>query len=95
MLAEEISRAFRRKVSAEVRIERDGLDRYVVYTPFSFDDGDHYVVVLKKESGKWTLTDEGHTFMHLSYAEVDLSSGARAKFIDETFGLYSTVTGIF
>src|SRR5687768_4923238 len=82
MLDKEIARAFKRKVSAGVKIEQDGLDRFIVYTPFSFDDGDHYVVVLKRDDDKWVLTDEGHTFMHLSYSEVDLDAGTRSQVID-------------
>jgi len=54
-----------------------------VNTPFQFDDGDHYVVVLKREGDKWVLTDEGHTFMHLSYSDLDLTSGTRGEMIDE------------
>ena len=30
------------------------------------EDGDHLVVVLKNEGGRWMLSDEGHTGMHLT-----------------------------
>ena len=36
-------------------------------TPFRFDDGDHIAIVLKKEQGRWLLSDGGHTYMHLTY----------------------------
>lgn len=84
----EIIRSFREKVSAEIDLEGEGLDRFIVYTPFMFDDGDHYVVVLRREQDHWVLTDEGHTFMHLSYADVDLDSGARAKVVDQALAAY-------
>jgi hypothetical protein len=84
----EIIRSFREKVSAEVELEGQGLDRFIVYTPFMFDDGDHYVVILRRESQDWVLSDEGHTFMHLSYAEVDLDTGSRARLIDQALAAF-------
>lgn len=80
----DIARSFKRKVGQEVSLEAEGLDRFVVYTPFQFEDGDHYVVVLKRMGENWVLSDEGHTFMHLSYSEVDLSTGTRAELISRT-----------
>jgi hypothetical protein len=89
MKSEDISRSFKRKVGQEVKLEAEGINRFIVYTPFQFDDGDHYVVILKREGDEWILTDEGHTFMHLSYADVDLSSGTRAAMVDRALTSYS------
>ena len=75
---------FRRKVCREIEIESEGLDRYIVHTPFMFDDGDHFVVLLRKDDAGWFLTDEGHTLMHLSYACTDISKGSRAKIVEES-----------
>lgn len=86
--AKEIVRSFREKVSAEIELEQEGLDRYIVYTPFMFDDGDHFVVVLRHENGAWTLTDEGHTFMHLSYAEINLDKGSRGRLVDQSLSCF-------
>jgi hypothetical protein len=83
-----IIESFRQKVSREIDLEAEGVDRYIVYTPFMFDDGDHYVVVLRHEREQWVLTDEAHTFMHLSYAEVDLTQGTRARVIDQALTSY-------
>lgn len=80
----ELREELRRKVCDEIDIEDQGLHRYIVYTPFMFDDGDHFVVVLKREPDDgWILTDEGHTFMHLSYDNVDVSHGTRRSIIDQ------------
>jgi hypothetical protein len=79
-----IREEFRRKVCDQIDIEEQGLSRFVVYTPFMFDDGDHFVVVLKHENDNWILTDEGHTFMHMSYDEIDVSHGTRKSIIDQT-----------
>lgn len=78
----ELEREFKRKISEEIDVEREGIDRYIVYTPFMFDDGDHFVIVLKKHGDRWRFTDEGHTFMHMSYGEIDLSQGTRKSIID-------------
>jgi hypothetical protein len=80
----EIREQFKRKVCEQVDIEEQGLGRFAVYTPFMFDDGDHFVVVLKQENERWVFTDEGHTFMHVSYDEIDLSHGTRKSIIDQT-----------
>jgi len=78
-----LEKDFKHKVSAEIAVEREGIDRYIVYTPFMFDDGDHFVIVLKKHGDGWRFTDEGHTFMHMSYEEIDLSQGTRKNIIDQ------------
>lgn len=78
-----IERDFREKVGRKVRINAEGLNRFRVFTPFLFDDGDHLCIVLRNEGGRWTLSDEGHTFMHLTY-EIDersLQQGTRSKII--------------
>jgi hypothetical protein len=88
MTTADIVRSFREKVCREIDLEAEGVDRYIVYTPFMFDDGDHFVIVLRKEKEHWVLSDEAHTFMHLSYTEVDLSQGGRAKIIDQALAGY-------
>src|SRR5450759_2154590 len=74
---------FQRKVSEKVHLASEGIDRYRVFTPFMFEDGDHLAIVLRKESAGWTLSDEGHTYMHLTYdlEEKDLQKGTRQKII--------------
>ncbi len=74
---------FKCKVSEEIDVEHEGIDRYIVYTPFMFDDGDHFVIVLKKHDDHWRFTDEGHTFMHMSYEDIDLLHGTRKSIIDQ------------
>ena len=58
----------------EVTLEREGVNRYRVSNPFQFDDGDHLVIMLKKEQDRWLFSDEAHTWMRLSfnYQENDL-----------------------
>jgi hypothetical protein len=83
MTSADLQQVFRKKVCEEIDVEHEGIDRYVIYTPFMFDDGDHYVVVLKRQNRNWMLTDEGHTFMHLSYADLDIEHGTRKSIIDQ------------
>jgi hypothetical protein len=56
--------------------------RIIINTPFIFDDGDVIKIVLRVENGGWYLTDEGHTFMHLSYDDLDLTKGRRKVLLD-------------
>ena len=41
-----IEQDFHRKVSQKIRLSGEGIDRFRVFTPFLFDDGDHLVIVL-------------------------------------------------
>jgi len=86
-----ITQNFRQKVCEQVRVETEGIDRYRVFTPFLFEDGDHLVIVLKNENGRWVLSDEGHTFMHLTYDldEKDLKNGGRQKIISNSLAAFS------
>jgi hypothetical protein len=83
MAIEAIEEEFREKVCSQIRLRPEGINRYRVFTPFAFDDGDNLAIVLKNEDGNWTLTDEGHTLMHLTYSidARELERGTRQKVI--------------
>jgi hypothetical protein len=88
---ETIEREFQDKVSSKIRLQSEGSNRYRVFTPFIFDDGDHLAVVLKQDDGKWILSDEGHTLMHLTYEmdEKAFQSGTRQKIITNALSTFS------
>lgn len=77
-IKETIEKNFKEKVCREVRLAAEGVDRFRVFSPFQFDDGDHFAIVLKKFGNNWILSDEGHTYMHLSYI-MDVKSLERDK----------------
>lgn len=92
MPIETIEQDFHRKVSQKIWLSPEGIDRFRVFTPFLFEDGDHLAIVLKKEGVRWVLSDEAHTFMHLTYDidEKDLHRGTRQTIISNslsTFGI--------
>ena len=91
MTIETIETDFRRKIGESVRLAGEGVNRYRVFTPFLFEDGDHLAVVLKYEGGRWVLSDEGHTYMHLTYDldEKDLQRGNRQKIISNALSVFS------
>jgi len=86
-----IEREFRERVCEKVRLASEGLERFRVLTPFQFEDGDHLAVVLRREGPRWVLSDEGHTYMHLTYDldEKDLQRGTRAKIIANALSAFS------
>lgn len=88
MTPETIIQEFRGKVCEEINLSSEGINRFIVFTPFMFDDGDHLSILLKQENGRWYLSDEGHTFMHVSYDEIDIEKGTRAKIIDTVLASY-------
>ncbi len=69
-----ILKSIRENISSEIEIISDGVDSYEVITPFYFDDGDMYTIRLEKSTfNNWYFTDEGNTFMRLSY-EMDVNN---------------------
>jgi len=85
-----IEKEFKEKVCKEIRLMEEGVNRYHIFTPFQFDDGDSFAIVLKRTGNKWILSDEGHTFMHMSY-DLDMDSldtGNRAKIIGTTLNTF-------
>ncbi len=91
MNTEMIERDFREKVCEKLKISTEGIERFRVFTPFMFEDGDHLSIVLKKENGTWILSDEGHTYMHLTYDldEKDFQRGTRQKIISNAISVFS------
>lgn len=84
MLEKEIEQAFKSSVCDEVELSKVGINRYLVHVPFTFEDGDHYAVILKQgDNGRWILSDEGHTFMHVSYDVPEFERGNRRAIIDK------------
>ena len=90
MAIDTIEQDFRAKVSAKVRLVAEGVDRYRVFTPFRFDDGDHLSIVLKQLGDQWVLSDEAHTYMHLTYDidAQDLQRGTRQKIISNALSVF-------
>lgn len=85
-----IERDFHDKVSGKVRLVPEGIERYRVFTPFLFEDGDHLSIVLKKRGHEWVLSDEAHTYMRLTY-DVDyrdLIRGNRQKIISNALSVF-------
>jgi len=93
MSDEVIERDFRRAVCERIELVPAGQQRYRVFTPFTFDDGDHLGVILRREPDRWVLTDEGHTLMHLAYKLDDraLQTGSRQAIIGNAISAYNLV----
>ena len=90
MTIKTIEKDFIDKVSAKIRLSAEGEGRFRVLTPFQFEDGDQFVIVLKKIGDKWVLSDEAHTYMHLTY-EIDeqrLHKGTRRKIILNALSMF-------
>ena len=90
MTIDTIVRDFREKVCEQVRLVQEGEERYRIFTPFLFEDGDHLAIVLRSENSNWILSDEGHTYMHLTYDidEKDLQKGTRQKIISNALSVF-------
>jgi len=90
MAVKAIVEDFRKKVCDEIDLASEGVDRFRVITPFVFEDGDHFVIVLKRERSRWVLSDEGHTYMQLTYEmdEKELQRGTRQKLISNALSLF-------
>ena len=62
-----------------------GNGEYLVHTNMYFDDGDELHIVMIESDDGYTLTDEGHTMMWLSYEELRFTSN-RKKLLDGILG---------
>jgi hypothetical protein len=91
MEMETIVKDFRNKVCEQLRLAQEGENRFRVFTPFKFEDGDHLAIVLKRERDGWVLSDEGNTYMHLTYDldEKDLRIGTRQKIITNALASFA------
>ncbi len=90
MSVKTIEKDFIDSVSTEIELLDDGKDRFFVSTPFHFNDGDQLVIVFKKMGNRWVLSDEAHTFMHLTYYmdEKSLNSESRQKIILKALSMF-------
>ncbi len=83
-----ILKQFKEKVCEQISLTEKGNERYLVKTPFIFEDGDNLSIILKfeRDEKKWKLTDECHTFMHLSYFMdiKDIKKGNRDDIINNS-----------
>ena len=87
---DQIVASFRETVGGRIDLKPEGVDRYVVSTPFVRDDGDCLEIVLRQDGDQWALVDEGCTFMRLSH-DIDkaaLHRGTLQKIIAETLGMF-------
>ncbi|MCE5271173.1 DUF1828 domain-containing protein [bacterium] len=90
MNTETIRQDFRNRVCEQIRLEQEGEARFRVFTPFMFEDGDHLAITLKRDNASWILSDEGHTYMHLTYDidEKDILKGTRQKIISNALSVF-------
>lgn len=74
------------RLCAKIRIHKRDDGVYMLESPFTFPDGDHFPIYLTDTpSGNVILSDRGHTLMHISYEhDIDaFSEGARAILLDQ------------
>jgi Domain of unknown function DUF1828 len=81
-----LEKRFQQVVGEKVKLFQVGDEKYRIFTPFTLNDGDHLAITLKKEQGKWVLSDGGSTFMCLSFGidERELLEGNRGRIISRT-----------
>jgi hypothetical protein len=84
MYMDKMIEEFKAKVCDDISVEPEGLNRFRIITPFSYGDGDHFVIYMKLVDGKNSiLTDEGHTLMHLSYQDFKYWEGTRGRLLED------------
>lgn len=73
MRLDEIAADFRSCLATEVELRPYGRGLQKIFTPFTLTDGDVVSVFLKKDGDRWAITDDGNTWMRLSY-DIDYRS---------------------
>ena len=91
MNVETIREEFKSRVCEQIDLEPEGEGRFLVATPFRFEDGDHFVIALKREADQWILSDEASTLMHLSYWLDDkaIESGNSKEIVNSSLSAFS------
>ncbi len=91
MDSQRVMAEFASALGDEIQLGVEAEDRLAVLTPFQFDDGDRMRIVLRREGDRWVLSDEGNTFMHLTYDidEKELDRGTRARIIANTLSSFN------
>lgn len=86
MSANSIEAILRDKISQAISVKTEGVNKFRVFTPFQFSDGDHFKIILEKSAEGYRISDEADTFLRLSYDLdlKDLNKGTRAKIISQT-----------
>lgn len=79
---ERMEEELNRLLALEISLEPIGDQRFAVISPFTFDDGDRFPIVLGRSNGVWRLSDEGGVAMHLSYLDVAFETGNRARLVE-------------
>ena len=46
----DIESALKDKISREISLKEEGVNRFRIFNPYEFDDGDHFSIFLKKEN---------------------------------------------
>ncbi len=73
MFSEDLNELMSNTLKANITVSKRGPNDYRVNLPFYFADGDIPKVILASEGNdSWSLTDEAHTFMYLSYHDIDV-----------------------
>jgi hypothetical protein len=91
MNVETVREEFKGRICEQIDLEQEGEGRFLVLTPFRFEDGDHFAIVLKREGKGWILSDEASTLMHLSYWLDDkaIESGNRKEIVTSSLSYFS------
>ncbi len=78
------------QVGQSVQLIEESPRQYRVSVPFTFNDGDVLVIVLKQVEGNWVFSDEGHTYMHLAYSieAPRLEYGTRRQMIVQALQMF-------
>mgnify|MGYP001589654617 FL=1 len=85
-----LENTFIEQIGTSVQLIADGVGRYRISVPFTFNDGDALVIILKQVGDQCVLSDEGHTYMHLAYSieESRLEYGTRRQIIVQALRMF-------
>jgi hypothetical protein len=89
MIAFEVAHQIREQLASQIDVEGIGPDRIAIHMPLIYDDGDNCsVYAVRRDDGKWIITDDGDAMRRAADAGIDLRKAGYAERLESLIEFY-------
>lgn len=83
-----LQKEIRSRLGGEITLREKGKNSFFILSPFEYDDGDTFRIILNRKNDVWELTDEGHTLMFLSYYDINMDAPTRQNILERALSYH-------